>query len=384
MRTPSETADRPPSACRHESSKAPVAQKRLAREARTTPFRRSLSILWRVLSGLIPSHTRARSFAWYGVQRIFVFFAVFSAALLAVDQTIKSGMRHIETSAFGASNRVMSGQVNAEIVISGSSRALTHYESKIIQDMTGLSTFNIGRNGSQTDMQLAFLKAYLRNNSKPKLVIHNLDLYSFQTSKEIYDPAQYMPYLDQAPIYDAILRVYPDAWKWKVLPLYGYVTHDMRFSWLLGLKTLVGLQPQEDHVQGFLPRHTPWTGDFEKYRAENPDGVHTEIENEGARDVEELIALCKQADVPLLLVYSPEYDEMQALERNRSEVFARIHEICDRLDVPLWDYSGSPISSDRAYFYNSQHLNANGAKVFSTDLARRLIASGMLIATRDP
>jgi hypothetical protein len=193
-----------------------------------------------------------------------------------------------------------------------------------------------------------------------------------------------MPYLDQAPIYDAVLRVYPHAWKWKYLPLYGYIAQDMRFSWLLGLKALVGLQPREDHVQGFLPRYTPWTGDFEKYREENPDGVHTEIENEGVRDVEELIELCKQADVPLLLVYSPEYDEMQALERNRSEVFAKIHEICARFDVPLWDYSNSPISSDRAYFYNSQHLNANGAKVFSRNLARRLIESGMLTATRDP
>ena len=77
-------------------------------------------------------------------------------------------------------------------------------------------TFNIGRNGSQTDMQLAFLKTYLKNNSKPKLIIHNLDLYSFQTSKEIYDPVQYMPYLDQTPIYEAIRRIYPDAWKWEI------------------------------------------------------------------------------------------------------------------------------------------------------------------------
>ena len=115
-------------------------------------------------------------------------------------------------------------------------RALTHYESKVIEEMTECRTFNIGRNGSPTDMQLAFLKAYLKNNSKPKLIIHNLDLYSFQTSNEIYDPAQYMHYLDQAPIYEALRQVYPDAWKWKYLLLYGYVAEDVRFMapWIEG------------------------------------------------------------------------------------------------------------------------------------------------------
>ena len=301
-------------------------------------------------------------------------------ALLGFDRAVNYGMHRIKTSGFGVSNRIMSGEVNAEIVISGSSRALTHYESEIIKKTTGYSTFNIGRNGSQTDMQLAFLKAYLQNNTKPKLVIHNLDLYSFQTSKEIFDPAQYMPYLDQAPIYEAIRRVYPDAWKWRYLPLYGYVAEDMRFSWLRGLEALAGVQPREDHVQGFLPRYTSWTGDFEKYRASNPNGVLTEVEAEGIRDIEELIELCQREGIKILLVYSPEYREIQVLGRNRAEIFNKIREICAIYSVPFWDYSDSHISEDRDYFYNSQHLNADGAKVFSRDLARRVVETAELPA----
>jgi hypothetical protein len=72
-----------------------------------------------------------------------------------------------------------------------------------------------------------------------------------------------MPYLDQAPIYEAIRRVYPDVWKWKYLPLYGYVVRDMRYSWLIGLKALAGLQPKEDTHKGFMLRYTRWAGDFE-------------------------------------------------------------------------------------------------------------------------
>jgi hypothetical protein len=275
----------------------------------------------------------------------------------------------------------MGGKVNAEIVISGSSRALTHYESEIIEKITGFSTFNIGRNGAQTDMQLAYLKAYLNNNAKPKLIIHNLDLFSFQTSKEIFDPAQYIPYLDQAPIYDAIRRIYPDAWKWKYLPLYGYVAEDMRFSWLQGLKALFGSNPREDQIQGFQPRFTSWTGDFEKFRASNPDGVVTTMQEEGVRCIEELIELCRQHSIKVLFVYSPEYHEIQAMERNRPGIFEKLGEICRKFNVPLWDYSDSPISQERRYFYNSQHLNADGARAFSRELAQRLIDTRELPAS---
>jgi hypothetical protein len=330
---------------------------------------------WPWLYKLIPSRTLARSSAPHGARRIAAFFLLFALLLIMLNGTVNYGMHRITTSGYGVSNRVMTGKVNAEIVISGSSRALTHYESEIIEKITGCTTFNVGRNGAQTDMQLAYLKAYLNNNAKPELVIHNLDLFSFQTSKEIFDPAQYMPYLDQPPIYNAICKIYPDAWKWKYLPLYGYVAEDMRFSWLRGLKALTGIQPGEDHVQGFLPRHTAWTGDFEKYRASHPDGVLTEVEAQGVQDIEELIEFCQRKDVKVLLVYSPEYHEMQLLERNRPEIFQKIREICKKYNVPLWDYSDSPISLDCGWFYNSQHLNAQGARLFSRDLARRLVES---------
>ena len=318
------------------------------------------------------------SYAFRPVARILAFFVLFAVELWVVDRAITAGLRRIRTSDFGVSNRIMTGQVNADIIISGSSRALVHYDPRIIAAATGHTAFNIGVNGSQTDMQLAVLQSYLQHNARPRLVVHNLDLFSFVSSREIYNPAQYLPYLDEEPVYAGIRRVYPDAWKWKYLPLYGYVVEDMRFTWMLGLKGLLGYQPPEDHIQGFVPRHLPWTGDFEAFRAGNPQGARFEIEPRGLRDVEELIQTCQRKGIALLLVYSPEYTEMQALERNRSEVFARFRELSERFHVPLWDYSDSPLSRVRGNFYNSQHLNAEGAAAFSKLLAERLVTSGIV------
>lgn len=302
-----------------------------------------------------------------GLIRILLFFGLFVGLLYAADFAITTGLRKVETSGFGVAIRIVNGEINAEIVISGSSRAQTHYHPRIIEQATGLSTFNIGRNGSQTDLQLAVLKTYLQHNRKPKLVIHNLDSFSFVTSKEIYDPAQYIPYLSVAPIYAAVKKVYPEAWKWKYFPLYAYVVTDMRFSWLTGLKRLIGINPQEDHINGFTPRDTQWTGDYMQ-------GVSFEIEPQGIQDLLGIVELCHSLGIPLIFAYSPVYYEMQQLERNRSEVFSVFHRTREDYGVPVWDFSSFESSKNRRLFYNSQHLNAEGAARFSEEIAARLKA----------
>lgn len=313
-----------------------------------------------------------------GVLRIVLFFGLFIGLLYLIDFGVRQGLRRHRTSAFGVSNRVMDGKANAEILVSGSSRALTHYDSRIIQQVTGRSTFNIGRNGSQTDMQVAYLKAYLRNNTPPKLVVHNLDLYSFLTSHEIYDAAQYLPYLNEESIFQGIRRVYPDAWKWRRIPLYGYLVEDMRFTWIYGLLGLTGWQPKEDQHGGFLPRYREWTGEFDDFRRKNPKGVRFGMEAQGIKDLTEIAEICHQRGIPLLFVYSPEYYEMVALELDRPEIFAEFKVISERYGISIWDYTSSDISRNQQNFYNSQHLNATGAELFTKDFAERLTKSEIL------
>jgi hypothetical protein len=266
----------------------------------------------------------------------------------------------------------MQGRINAEILISGSSRALSHYDSRIIERATGLKTFNIGRNASQTDIQLALLKTYLKHNTRPRLVIHNLDSFCFEATHQIFDPGQYLPYLSEPEILNALLKIDPNVWKWKYVPLYGYTAQDMRLTWVLGIGGAIGVYPREDLFQGFHPDYRRWTGDFDQFKAHNMDGVWFPIESEAIRDFEELLALCRDKRIPVILVYSPVYYEMQALERNRNKIFAKLRRLSERYHAPIWDYCGLPMCRQRKLFYNSQHLNNEGAAVFSTDLANRL------------
>ena len=151
----------------------------------------------------------------------------------------------------------------------------------------------------------------------------------------------------------------------------------MNFTRAKGLGGLIGWTPGEDRYLGFQPRHAAWTGDFERFKKSNGT-VRFEVEANGVRQLDELLRLCQAQGIRVLLVYSPVYYEMQALEGNRDEIFARFGELAARYGATLWDYSHSPVSLRKDYFYNSQHLNAEGAAVFSDEFARALAASTLV------
>lgn len=306
------------------------------------------------------------------VRRLACFFGIIVLAVFGLNAAITSGLRSIKTSQYGALNLIMDGRVNAQIVITGSSRAASHYDPRIIEAETGRTAFNLGRNGSQTDMQVAVLKAYLEHNRKPQIIIQNLDAFSFETTHEVYAPAQYLPYLYDPVLYQALEKINPNTWKSRYMPLYGYVVDDMNFSWILGLRGFFGWSPREDFFLGFNPRAKRWTDDFQRFKAANPEGVSWPIESSGIQALEDLARLCQEQGIQLIFVYSPEYREMQELTNNRREVFDRFRALTSRYGITFWDYSDWEYAGNVEYFTNSQHLNGEGASVFSKDVADRL------------
>ncbi len=311
-----------------------------------------------------------------GIRRIIGFFAFCALLAYVLHGVINFGLRRITTSKFGTFNKLVSGQINTDVLINGSSRALTHYDPRIIGEAVKLSAYNIGMNASQIDYQLAMLKLYLKHNRKPKILIQNLDLFSFEVTKKgaIYDPGYYIPYLGEKEIYEFLRTIDPNVWKWKYIPLYGYSVEDMRFTWVFGLLGCFGISGREDYYAGFNPRHQKWNDDFQRFKNTKENGFRYEISREGVKCLAEILQLCRDNAIRTFLVYSPEYREIQPLELNRTEIMTEFKQIADRFSVQLWDYSDSPICSNSALFYNSQHLNADGAATFSRDIAARLAA----------
>ena len=90
--------------------------------------------------------------------RFALFLAFTVLAALLVHAGIRLGLRRVETGFFGATNRMLEGRSAASIIVTGSSRALVHYDPRLLASATGLPALNLGRNGSHTGLQLAVLQ----------------------------------------------------------------------------------------------------------------------------------------------------------------------------------------------------------------------------------
>jgi len=81
---------------------------------------------------------------------------------------------------------------------------------------------------------------------------------------------------------------------------------------------------------------------------------------------------CKEKEIEVILVYTPEYLEGQSFVKNRTEIITLFENFSEIHKVPFLDYSGNEICTKKEYFYNASHLNKTGAELFTNILINDL------------
>jgi hypothetical protein len=320
------------------------------------------------LTGLItPARRTASTIQWI---RAACFLLIGLLLALLLQRALLGGLRRYTYDNLGIMNSIMRGEINADIVISGSSRAMYHYDPRIIEAATSLSCYNIGRNGTKLHEQLNLLNIYIARNKRPSYLIQNLDLASLQANDDITDPKQYIAWLEHDDIYRPLLQQKHYYFLYRWFPLVAMANTGAMRAAILGL---LRVPPgRMDQFKGYVPQYLTWTKEFEQFKAQHSSGVSWTIDPTKQQTLEHLIETCQRTGIALILVYSPDYRDSQAFFRNRDHILHELRRTADRHNVPFWSYSDDPICGDKKYFYNSQHMNHRGATAFTRLLARRL------------
>ena len=80
-----------------------------------------------------------------------------------------------------------------------------------------------------------------------------------------------------------------------------------------------------------------------------------------------LIALCKQKNINLVVVYSP------WLGKENSLSLTRLTELCDENDIPIIDYYGvEEFNNNPKLFQDASHLNDEGAKAYTKSVVSHI------------
>lgn len=270
-------------------------------------------------------------------------------------------------------NDIYASKINSEIVIYGSSRAWVHIDPEILYDSLNLRSYNLGIDGHNFWLQYLRHIEYLKHNKKPKKIILSVDAFSLQKRDELYNYAQFLPYM----LFNRNIYNFTKSYT-------GFKTIDYFFPFIryfeepTVLKTslkifLKGRPNTQLRKKGFLAVEKEWNSDFENAK-KKMESYEISLDFKSVALFERFIKECKENDIELILVYTPEYFEGQNFISNREEVIKIYNEFSQEFNLRFLDYSKDEISFKKSFFYNANHLNKEGSKLFSQKFAHDLKA----------
>ena len=270
-------------------------------------------------------------------------------------------------------NDIFENKVDANIFIYGSSRAWVHLDPEVIGDSLGAKAYNFGVDGHTFRLQHLRHQIAVKSLPQPKLIIHSIDLITLMPQQDLYNYEQFLPYmLDRDDLQTPLLNFSgfePIDFKVPLVRYYGQ--YDVVRESIGQFTGLDANQPVR--IKGFRAEDKAWDGTFEQIRSKLKH-FYVKYDPQVKRLFEQYLEECKQKNIKVILVYTPEYIEGQEFEINRAEVLAMYRQMAVKFDVLFLDYSKNEISYSKEYFYNAMHMNANGVdrfnRIFMEDLRK--------------
>ena len=274
-------------------------------------------------------------------------------------------------------NYVFEGKVNSDIVIYGSSRALKHISPEIFIKSLHISTYNLGIDGHNFWLQNFRHRMLLKNNTKPKIIIFSIDMFTLQKRKDLYNLEQFLPYMLWNKEMQKVTSCYEGFNRYDYeIPLVRYFGRKQ--SLVSAIRVFSGhLGCSSYRIRGYQGIDRSWTTDFDNTKFTNKK-YEVILDTETLLLFKRFLIECKSKNIKLIFVYTPEYIEGQKFVKNRGVVMSIFTNLSKQYHIPFYDYSSDPISHQKIYFYNANHLNKTGAELFTTKLIDTLKQSNLI------
>lgn len=247
-------------------------------------------------------------------------------------------------------------KVETDVVILGSSRAAHHYVPSILADSLGMSVYNCGREGMGFVFNSCILERILSRYT-PRLVILDVAESYFRGDTK-YRLSALNPYYGTSDYIKSALNEINGSTNWVKMRSRLY-----RYNGCF-LKLVNGYHSPIDSNSGFIPL----TGSFRNGNWIVPEDAsgNNEPDEMEMRHFKDIITMCKEHDIPLVVVVSPHYG-------NGENILKISGPVCEQNGVPcIIDNYLEGFSDDQAFFRDESHINKEGAAMFSKILAGQI------------
>ncbi len=257
-----------------------------------------------------------------------------------------------------------------DAIFIGASRVQSHINPRIIDSIAGIKSYCLTDNAFGIVEDNMILNKYLQIHPKPKIVFLNIDVNIFFTSGPLNNITDFFPYLTDTVIYNS-LSPYKLAYRNKLVA--AYLSAQKIFATTDRLKavsfnlTEIEKSPVGSSLdfKGFSPRILAW-GQNAEHDLQNK--ISATYQGKGFDLLKKMIQTCKLNSIEIIFIYAPILSEAKKNILNYNEIINQVKQIAKDADVPYWDYSFMPLCKSKKYFYNYNHLNYDGALLYSNQL----------------
>lgn len=280
------------------------------------------------------------------LDKIFFFFIY-----LAPNSEVDKRLEHLIT-----------GKINKECIVLGSSRGARNIIAKQIEKGTGLSTYNLSYPGSNIEFHEFLLRSLLKFNQKPKIVLLAVDdpseLLPSESIKFRLDLLY--PIVKYTYINNELIARGEKNYLSKILCLsrINKSNFDLRKKHFSALDTIIDC--------GSMPISFQRENRIFKYDTINQYYL---IENELTNKVNAFTnfqQMCNNNGIKLYVVFSPNFQQHNFLFEKRIKELTN-----NNLGYFIYDFSNI-IYKDKSYFYDEGHLQTKGARIFTDELVKFL------------
>ena len=298
------------------------------------------------------------------VLKVFIFALLLGAMDIVIGLFFDYALSKATLTDFGRDNHITNIGTE-DILIFGSSRAVHHYNAKMLKDSLGMDCYNCGEDGQGIILNYGRLLMEMERH-QPKMVIYDLQPdYDIEENDNTKYLKWLKPHYDRKGISD-IVKSIDERESWKLLShLYRYNS-----EYILLLIALAHSN-KEASDNGYFPLNGQMdTMKINEKRVASKIGIKTDSIK--IRYLKKMIDELKGCQ--LVFVVSPTW-----YGNNSNDKLKEMETICKERNITYLDFSNLPkYVHQNELFKDGMHLNNKGTDEFTKDLIKKLRIMGIL------
>jgi hypothetical protein len=290
------------------------------------------------------------------IKKIIFNLAIVTSVVFVLDFAIGRTLRHFyfkETSGFHFRTTYALETTKADILVFGSSRASHHYVPEVFEDSLRMTLYNTGRDGNGILYQTAVLRSVLKRYT-PKVIILDYEGV-FKKNKTDYDGrSSLLPYYRTHEEVRKTINLESSCERIKLISeIYPFNSQILSIT----IGNLEINKNRYDDYKGYVPLYKEWQAEIDII------GTYQIYAIDSSKLIvfQKFINTAKESGAKIIVIYSPVFQKI-----TKSQDIEICNDICSVENVPFWDFSkDTSFLNNRNLFQDVNHLNNNGAKIFS-------------------